>query len=253
MQREARGQICRKLRSDTPGGRFFVHILRNIFFTRLGILAAFASSLAAGTLVPPIGLLPGDHYRLVFVTEGSRDATSYNIADYDSFVNTEANAIGSLLQPFATQWIAIGSTPSISASTHIALSDSVPLFLVSGNKVADGLSAIWTAPLLAPVDITQYGDMELNYVWTGTDPSGGPSSLPLGSQYVSCGWSYRSDSGWVKFDDSNSSYNYAFYGISATDLVVAGDSVPEPATFSVMLLGALGLVGAGRYRRNRTR
>ena len=38
-------------------------------------------------LQTPAGLNPGDHFRFVFVTDGIRDATSTNIADYDSFVN----------------------------------------------------------------------------------------------------------------------------------------------------------------------
>jgi hypothetical protein len=41
-------------------------------------------------LQTPAGLDPGDQFRFVFVTDGSRNATSTNIADYDSFVNAQA-------------------------------------------------------------------------------------------------------------------------------------------------------------------
>ena len=41
-------------------------------------------------LQTPPGLNPGDPFRFVFVTAGTRDATSSNIADYDNFVNVEA-------------------------------------------------------------------------------------------------------------------------------------------------------------------
>ena len=72
----------------------------------LGFLAAFATCLTAGTLVPAIGLQPGVHYRLVFVTSTTRDAGSSNILDYDLFVTTTANADGSLLQPLGLGWLA---------------------------------------------------------------------------------------------------------------------------------------------------
>ena len=55
-----------------------------------------ASAVQAAIVTVPTGLNPGDQYRLVFVTSGTRDATSTNIADYNTFV---ANAVvGSALQ-----------------------------------------------------------------------------------------------------------------------------------------------------------
>ena len=45
---------------------------------------ARADSIALQT---PPGLSPGDHFRFVFVTDGSTTGTSSNIADYDSFVD----------------------------------------------------------------------------------------------------------------------------------------------------------------------
>jgi hypothetical protein len=41
-------------------------------------------------LLTPTGLMPGDHFRFVFVTDGTRDVTSSNIADYNNFVNSQA-------------------------------------------------------------------------------------------------------------------------------------------------------------------
>ena len=48
-----------------------------------------AGGAEAGTILQtPAGLNPGDQFRFVFVTDGIRDATSTNIADYDSFANS---------------------------------------------------------------------------------------------------------------------------------------------------------------------
>jgi hypothetical protein len=41
-------------------------------------------------LQTPSGLNPGDSFRFVFVTDGTRDAISTNIADYDTFVTAQA-------------------------------------------------------------------------------------------------------------------------------------------------------------------
>ncbi len=105
------------------------------------ILAAFAlgalpfRTLVAGTLVPPIGLNPGDHYRLAFVTSSLHDAIATSIGTYDSFVTSVANSPGSVLQPMATNWLVIGSTASVNAITHIGLT-SVPIYGVNGVKIA---------------------------------------------------------------------------------------------------------------------
>jgi hypothetical protein len=40
----------------------------------------------------PAGLTPGESFRIVFVTDGTRDAASTNIADYNTFVTNDANA-----------------------------------------------------------------------------------------------------------------------------------------------------------------
>ncbi len=65
-------------------------IKRIIPFLLLAV--ALAGGAQAGTVVTvPTDLNPGDQYRLVFVTNGTRDAQSTDIADYNTFVTTEAN------------------------------------------------------------------------------------------------------------------------------------------------------------------
>jgi len=50
----------------------------------------------------PVGLNPGDPYRLIFVTSIARDALSTNIADYNSFVHGIANGPTSEFQSLGT-------------------------------------------------------------------------------------------------------------------------------------------------------
>ncbi len=61
----------------------------------LATLVTASAAQAALVVVPP-GLNPGDQYRLVFVTDGTRDATSTNINDYNNFVTTQVT--GSALE-----------------------------------------------------------------------------------------------------------------------------------------------------------
>jgi len=50
----------------------------------LATLVTASAAQAALVVVPP-GLNPGDQYRLVFVTDGTRDATSTNINDQSQY------------------------------------------------------------------------------------------------------------------------------------------------------------------------
>src|SRR3954463_16265743 len=88
----------------------------------------------AGTMLQtPAGLNPGDQFRFVFVTDGIRDATSTNIADYDSFVNAEAG--GATYDGVVVNWLAIGSTDSVDAIDHVGQANA-PVFLSDGTPVS---------------------------------------------------------------------------------------------------------------------
>ncbi len=96
---------------------------------QLGIVCAGVALATLGTgaaqaalVVVPTGLNPGDQYRLVFVTDGTRDATSTNINDYNTFVTNEVTGSALATQlttagftPSAITWKAIGSTDSVAA------------------------------------------------------------------------------------------------------------------------------------------
>jgi len=112
----------------------------------LATLVTASAAQAALVVVPP-GLNPGDQYRLVFVTDGTRDATSTNINDYNNFVTNQVT--GSALATQLTTagfnlgtitWKAIGSTSATSAKVNTGTDGSqpdVPIYLIDGNKVAN--------------------------------------------------------------------------------------------------------------------
>jgi len=121
---------------------------------QLGIVSAGVALATLGTsaaqaalVVVPTGLNPGDQYRLVFVTSGTRNATSSNINDYNTFVTNQVT--GSALATQLTTagfnlgtitWKAIGSTFATSAKVNTGTDGSqpdVPIYLIDGNKVAN--------------------------------------------------------------------------------------------------------------------
>jgi hypothetical protein len=156
----------------------------------------------AQIVVPP-GLAPGDHYHLVFLTAGARDADSTDIADYDAFVQQEATAAGAITEHYGITWRAIASTPTTNAIDHI--NQSGPVFLLDGTKISDQLFGI-EGGITSPIDFSQFGlggHATDFHVWTGTYlDGGGRSGNELGSTHPWFGLSNASGLEWVDSLDS---------------------------------------------------
>ena len=131
-------------------------LVSGIALATLGMASAVQAAPPTPTpiVTVPTGLNPGDKYRLVFVTSGTRDATSANIADYNTFVTnqvTPTSALGLSLTAngLTPTWTAIGSTATVNAKTNTLTdpvanaSTSVPIYLINGNKVATGYGDLW--------------------------------------------------------------------------------------------------------------
>ena len=138
-----------------------------------------ASRVYAVIITQPSSLNPGDSYRLAFVTAGTRDATSTNIADYNTFVTNAANAIPALAS-LGTTWTAIGSTATVEArdntntvpSTVGGGSLGVPIFLLNDTKLADSNDDLWDGSIDVPFDRTELDTAIVADVWTGTTQAG---------------------------------------------------------------------------------
>jgi hypothetical protein len=239
------------------------------------ILATHNAQQSFATVIPP-NLPPGSQYRLVFVTDGVRDATSASIADYDSFVAAEA-ARNSLLP--ITTWHAIAGTelhPSVVLNT--GATQGLPIYNMRGDLVEAGNGLYQTLPLLNPIKYNQFGEEPTpNYVsihqtlnlppgvvvWTGliATPTGITSqtffessllgnSLGFPRSVPGIGTSSSVDGSWAAV---NSLYPIlgslpmttplAFYGLSDPILV----PVPEPATANLFAVGVVLLAFAGRH------
>jgi hypothetical protein len=216
----------------------------------MGLLTMLSASLASATPITiPSGLNPGDTYFLAFVTAGTRNATSSNIADYDAFVTAQANT-DPLLFALGTTWRVIGSTATVDAVTHIGVTG--PVYNLGGQEVATGSPDLFDGTLSAPINLDQDGIIRTRIVWTGSEVNGTRQPIRvLGSATTSTetGQSPVTGSPWVDSGFAPSTTDFSLYGMSGP--LVVPTAVPEPSTISLMLAPLL-LLG-GRYRRWRHR
>ena len=84
----------------------------------------------------------GGEFRLLFVTNSMRDATSADIADYDAFVQAEANSQDAHadIQQHSERFRVIGSTSVVAARDHIGAAPEdgpgVPIYWLNGKRIA---------------------------------------------------------------------------------------------------------------------
>ena len=207
---------------------------------------------AAAIVVPP-GLNPGDTYRLIFVTSGTVDALSTDIAYYNTFVSDEV-LVTPALALLGTTWKAMASTSSVNALINAGLdpSDTTTRFYnTQGNLVATGV-LVNVNGLYGGIQyshaavITDSSGAAVNVpVWTGTG-SDGVTSRALGGSGT--GFSFWGNSGaadydWTEFDIDQRSTQRHLYGISG----VLSVGVPEPSSL-VLVGGAMLILGLTKQR-----
>lgn len=202
------------------------------------------------TVVVPAGLNPGDSYHLAFITDGKRDATSTNIADYNVFVTGEAALNPGLTgTTMGVQWFAMGSTADVDARDNAVV--SAPVYLLDGStKIADSFTDIWDGTIDNQFVKTQFVVNALSpFPWTGSTPAGIQfGTSPLGSSNPPDGNAGQTNGGWMQWNSTPSDELHRMYALS--ELLTAPSSVPEPSTFIFATLSLLGF-GLFGWRRKR--
>jgi PKD repeat protein len=169
----------------------------------------------------PSDLNPGDQYHVVFITDDSQsDGTSGDIADYNAYVQDQAEWPSALTENWCVQWFAIASTEAVEAKNNVPV-DSAPVYLFgsqgSAIRVADDAADLWDGSIQNTISTDQFnGQNGGDNVWTGTasDGTGFPDRV-MGTTSPRTGWSGAfTDGEWVSFGISPGSTLYQLYAVS---------------------------------------
>ena len=148
----------------------------------------------------PSGLTSGTSFRLMFVTSTERDATSADIATYNTFVQTRAKAGPSeITDSCGNRFTVLGSTPTIDARTNTRTRSSdtgASIHWLKGAKVADNYADLYdgswdskAARLETGALFPKSGHGVPDYVLTGSNNDG--THHPA--------WAFGSSSGLVRW------------------------------------------------------
>ncbi len=215
------------------------------------LLLVVTASVACADLITPSGLQPGDEFRFVFVTSTGIDPSSawYGaggyIENYDAFVSQSATAAGLTTYGGSdVSWMALASASITGKNANERIgTDSPALYLVSGDKVADGGLDLWDGTIDHAINVTELGTTYNGNVWTGTHYNG-VGIHRLGGTYVQYGLSTDVDGDWMFYAYTGALGPLPIYAVSS--VVTA---VPEPASIWLMLCG--GLAGLLWWKRRK--
>lgn len=218
-------------------------------------LGLFAFTLSSGsllaTVLPPTGLASGSQYQLAFLTLDGISQSSSNIADYNSFVTTQAASMISLF-PGVT-WHAIASTASVNAKDN-APNTTLPVYNTHGEVIVPagvGLYSISsgspTPSLTNTIHFDQFGNDNSGVpAWTGSSSAGFKlSGHALGSGSTGMGHTGAKDYLWLQLGQFSAIGNQPLYALSTPITFV-----PEPSTLALAAFGFIGLA-AWAWRRKR--
>ena len=155
------------------------------------------TEVAADWTLIPSGLGAGDQFRLLVVTSTTRDATSSNIGDYDTHVQTAVASGHTAIRSYSSQFKVLGSTASDDAREHTGTrytgdttssttDDSnlgVPIYYLDGAKVADDYRDLYDGSWDSNVSRNESGDSDpgLDQVWTGAATDGTVGEFTIGA------------------------------------------------------------------------
>ena len=221
------------------------------------MLVSISVSHANDGYIYPIGLASGSQYQILFVTSGTRDASSSNIADYNAFVTSAAGLNSSL--PQGVTWNAVASTSSIAATSNAPAYAGVPVYNTDGQLVVPGTRSLYASQLNAFSLDDQYGTPVSGFtqVWTGSTYTGQPGGINDLPPYIfALGTNSSEGNGnagllatfgqprgnWLESSGEAPAASLPLYALSSPIT-----AVPEPALLPLVSFVAFLLLGRKRH------
>jgi hypothetical protein len=191
----------------------------------------------------------GDSYRYIFITSGTGQATSTDIADYNNTVQASANSGSASTNLSTVTWKVVGSTATVDAKTNTETDEGVeigvPVLLLDGFTImATNNTDLWdgapslSSPLYSPSRITPFIDEDGNYrsgwVHTGTGSDGTAySDEVLGSVRVDNkvrrgSITEANAEHWINRANQTKATNQYFYGMS--EVLTIRSTIPPTGT-----------------------
>ena len=196
-------------------------------------------SIISAVGITPSGLSDGDKFRLIFLTSTTRNATSSNIGDYNTFVQNRAAAGHMQIRPYSSQFRVVGSTVAVDARDNTGTTGTgVPIYWLNGAKVANNYADFYDGSWsneANPKKESGANSTNANLrIYTGSNHNGtATSNGSLGRNQVTTGLLDRSDTGPLSSTNRrNATNNQAFYGLSPVFTVKAGPSITDVSVTS---------------------
>ena len=147
--------------------------------------------------------LAGDRFRLIFVTYQGHPATSTDIKNYNTYVQSQANASNALagIKTHSSSFRVLGSTEAVDARDNTGtprtptIEPGMPIYWLNGNKVADDYADLYDGSWDDEANPTLRNGNTIppTVIWTGSSTNGTESittesvSRALGKSYVQTG------------------------------------------------------------------
>ena len=183
-----------------------------------GVLVISVAAPVETTPVPttwslkPSGLGEGDSFRLLFIGTTSRDASSSDIDDYNTFIQNLVDTNGhDDIKAHSATFRVLGSTEAVEARDNTRTTGTgVPIYWLNGAKVADDYADFydgsWDQEATGRRETGASVSIGTNWkIWTGSAEDGTEAMNPGGTESRALGNSAANNRAWVMQGSPNGS------------------------------------------------